>query len=232
VGSRTGFSDGTATAASPAGKSVVRDYAELILTFLLFVVFARCFVLQQSEIPSGSMEDTILIGDYILVNRFVFSPTPSAAGRALLPVREIERGDVIVFKHPPAPERDFIKRVIGLPGETVELRRGVLYVDGAEIDEPYIDELYRSADDYGPLLVPPDHYFVLGDHRNRSADSREWGLVPRELVKGRAICVLFSTNAPPPPGTSGETVTVTSLGRKLYNLAFHSRWARALHAIR
>lgn len=232
MGSRTSHAGAAEGHAVFTQKSVLREYAELILTFLLFVVFARAFVVQQSEIPSGSMEDTILIGDYILVNRFVYAPAATALERTLLPLRAPERGDIIVFKHPPEPERDFIKRVIGLPGDTVEVRRGIVHVNGVALDEPYINELYRAPDDFGPITVDDDSYFVMGDHRNRSADSREWGLVDRRLVKGRAFAILFSTGAPPPPGTDAETVTVTSLFRKLYNLAFHSRWDRALRLIR
>src|SRR5262245_18443375 len=148
----------------------------------MFVVFTRAFIFQQSKIPSGSMEDTLLIGDYIMVNRYIYSPATSALERTLLPARDIRRGDVIVFKFPETPEIDYIKRVIGLPGDTVEIRRGYVYVNGEKLDEPYVKDAYRQQDSRDPFPVPADNYWVMGDHRDRSADSRVWGFVPRDLV--------------------------------------------------
>jgi signal peptidase I len=176
-------------------KAILRDYIETILVCVIFVVFSRAFVFQQSKIPSGSMMDTLLIGDFIMVNRFVYSTAASALERALLPIREIERGDVVVFKQPQEPEIDFIKRVVGLPGDTVELREGLLYVNGSYVEEPHVEEEYRRLDrngNYGPIAVEPDNYFVLGDHRNQSQDSRFWGQVPRGLMKGRALLIWWS----------------------------------------
>ena len=138
MGSRTGFSDGREELEPLLPpKGVIREYVEIILTCLLFILFLRAYVLQQSDSPSGSMEDTILVGDYIIVNRFLYAPTLWEWERLLLPVREIRRSDVVVFKHPPDPARDFIKRVVGVPGDTVELRRGFLFVNGAPVEEPY-----------------------------------------------------------------------------------------------
>jgi len=211
---------------------MAREYAETILVCVLVFVFLRGFVFQQSEIPSGSMEDTVLPGDYILVNRFLYAPTAFGWERQLLPSRSIERGDLVVFKHPREPERDFIKRVIGLPGETVELRQGHVWVDGSRIDEPYINPLYREPESRPPIRVPDGQYFVLGDHRNNSLDSRAWGAVPRELIKGRAFMVLLSTHAPRPRGEAAGKVTVRSTLRKFWDLALHSRWDRALRLIR
>lgn len=231
MGTRTGFKEG-GQPASPGDrqKGIVREYVEVILVCVLFIVFVRGFVFQQSEIPSGSMEDTILVGDYILVNRFVYAPTSFDWERRLLPVRELRRGEIVVFKNPEEPERDFIKRVAGVPGDRVELRNGILYVNDIAVDEPYINPLYRFGD-YGPEVVRPGHYFLLGDHRNRSKDSRSWGQAPKELIKGRAFMILFSTSAPPPAGRPAEQVTLRSLLQKLYNLAFHSRWDRAFRTI-
>lgn len=233
MGSRTGFTDGREeeTPALPP-KSAPRELAEVLLVCVLFIVFLRGFVFQQSEIPSGSMEDTILIGDYVIVNRFIYAPTTFEWERRLLPIREPGRGDIIVFKHPPEPERDFIKRIAALPGETVELRGGDLYIDGKRIEEPYVNELYRHVKHYGPVTVPEDHYFLLGDHRNRSADSRVWGPVSADLIKGRAILILFSTDAPGDPSRPVGQVTLRSVGRKLVDIVFRSRWDRALRPIR
>jgi signal peptidase I len=232
LGSRTGFVDGRAEGLAPPPKSAIRDYVEVILVCVIVLVFLRTFVVQQSEIPSGSMEDTLLVGDYILVNRFLYAPTALALERGLLPTRDVRRGEVIVFKNPITPELDFIKRVIGLPGETVELRRGVVHIDGIPLHEPYVNGLYRTAKSFAPTRVPEGQYFVLGDHRNHSSDSRVWGMVPRHLIKGRAYLILLSTSAPQPAGEPPGTVSLRSLARKFFNLIFNARWDRALRPIR
>jgi signal peptidase I len=217
-------------------KSVVREYVETILICVLILLFPRTFVFQQSEIPSSSMEDTVLTGDYILVNRFLFAPTSFDFERKLLPIRDIRHGDVIVFKHPDTPEVDYIKRVVGLPGDRILVRDGYLWVNGKLVDEPYVGPLYRGPEPgggtFGPVVVKPGHYFAMGDHRNMSADSRVWGQVPHQLVKGRAFMVLFSTYARPPADEPVGQVSPKSLGRKLINLVFRARWDRSFTAIR
>ena len=119
-------------------KSTLREYFESIVIAVILALFVRTWVVQAFKIPTGSMEPNLLVGDHLLVNKFVFAPTASAAERALLPIGEIHRGDVIVFKYPVEPERDFIKRVIGLPGETVELRNKKVHINGKPLDEPYV----------------------------------------------------------------------------------------------
>ena len=164
----------------------------------------------------------------------MYASTAFGWERSLLPIRDIRRGDVVVFKHPDTPEVDFIKRVAGLPGDSVAVRGGFLYVNGDLVEEPYVGKLYRdgAARPNGPVTVPEGEYFLMGDHRNRSADSREWGTVPAHLIKGRAFLVLLSTDAKPPPGTPPGQVTVRSLGRKLVNIVLHTRWDRSLTLIR
>jgi signal peptidase I len=230
VGSHTGYDDERDR--EPPRIWVVREYVETILVCVLFVVFARAFVVQPSEIPSGSMEDTLLVGDYVLVNRFIYAPTSFDWERRLLPARSLRRGDVVVFKHPEQPDQDFIKRLIARPGETVELRGGTLLVDGVPIDEPYVNPLYDMRDDFGPLLVPPGRFFVMGDHRNNSVDSRNWGTVPQELIKGRAFLILLSTRGASTVGSDPGRVTATSILRKLFNLAFRLRIDRCLTPVR
>ena len=119
-------------------KSTAREYFESIVIAIILALFIRTWVVQAFKIPTGSMENNLLVGDHLLVNKFEFGPTPSALERMLLPVRDIKRGDVIVFKYPEEPDRDFIKRVIGLPGDTLEVREKKVYINGKVLDEPYV----------------------------------------------------------------------------------------------
>ncbi len=190
-------------------KSTVREYFESIVIAVILAMFIRTFVVQAFKIPTGSMENNLLIGDHLLVNKFVFGPTESRVERALLPVRDIRRGDVVVFKFPEEPERDFIKRVIGLPGETLELRNKKVYINGKPLNEPYVHFLEPPAspsalhevtsfdvrENYGPVTVPANQYFVMGDNRDNSQDSRYWGFLPRDYIKGRAMMVYWSYRA-------------------------------------
>jgi signal peptidase I len=200
-------------------KSIAREYFESLVIAVVLALFIRTFVVQAFKIPTGSMEQNLLIGDHLLVNKFVFGPTVSAAERAVLPMKAIKRQDVIVFKYPEEPERDFIKRVIGLPGETVELRNKRVFINGKQLDEPYVyfledpppipqdmgsNELQGGSDpriQYGPVTVPPGHYFVMGDNRDNSQDSRYWGFLPRENVKGRGLVIYWSYD--PDAGLAG-----------------------------
>ena len=183
-------------------KSTAREYFESICVAVILALFVRTFVVQAFKIPTGSMENNLLIGDHLLVNKFVFAPTAIGLEERLLPIDPIRRGDVIVFKFPEDPERDFIKRVVGLPGETVELRSKRVYINGTALDEPYVRYLIPPDEEgaydfdvrvrYGPVTVPDDHYFMMGDNRDNSQDSRYWGFLPKEYVKGRALFVYFS----------------------------------------
>src|SRR5204862_3767921 len=127
-------------------KSIVREYFESIVIAVILALFIRTFVVQAFKIPTGSMENNLLIGDHLLVNKFVYAPTATRIERALLPTRDLQRGHVIVFKYPEEPERDFIKRLIGLPGETVELRAKKVYINGKPLDEPYVHFLQPPSD--------------------------------------------------------------------------------------
>jgi signal peptidase I len=206
-------------------KSTVREYFESICVAVILALFVRTFVVQAFKIPTGSMENNLLIGDQLLVNKFVFAPTLSSWERLLLPTKQIKRGDIIVFKYPVDPNRDFVKRTIGLPRETVELRDKKVYINGKPLDEPYVHFLFpseggptedASADprrNYGPVTVPPDKYFMMGDNRDNSEDSRYWGFMPREYVKGKALFIYFSWNDDKP------------------GLLSSVRWSRLLHQI-
>ncbi len=181
-------------------KSTLREYFESIVIAVILALFIRTFVVQAFKIPTGSMEESLLIGDHLLVNKFIFGPTATALERALLPVAPIKRGEVIVFKYPEEPDRDFIKRVIGLPGDKVELREKKVYVNDKPMDEPYVRFLQAPGQNsefhevtsfdvrerYGPVTVPPNHYFVMGDNRDNSQDSRYWGAGHLLVVRSRA----------------------------------------------
>jgi signal peptidase I len=221
---------------APLTKSVLRDYTETILVCVIFVVFSRAFVFQQSKIPSGSMEDTLLIGDYIMVNRFVYAPTATTLEEKLLPVRPIRRGDVAVFKFPREPEVDYIKRVIGLPGDEIAFRDGYLYVNGEYVDEPYVKPEYRDQDRPSNrnfhIRVPEGEFLMLGDHRDSSSDSREWGTVPRDLIKGRALLVWYSYEEARARGPVTAADQVRGWGEKLLNFFSKSRFSRCFTLIR
>jgi signal peptidase I len=195
--------------AEPFKKSTLREYFESIVIAVILALFIRTFVVQAFKIPTGSMEENLLIGDHLLVNKFIFGPSASAVERAVLPMASLKRGEVVVFKYPEEPDRDFIKRVIGLPGETVELREKKVYINGAPLNEPYVHFLspprggtefnevtsFDVRERYGPVTVPPNQYFVMGDNRDNSQDSRYWGFLPRDLVKGKALVIYWSYEA-------------------------------------
>jgi signal peptidase I len=221
------------TKATPAGpveyrKSTLREYFESICVAVILALFVRTFVVQAFKIPTGSMENNLLIGDHLLVNKFVFAPTLSSWESKLLPIDPIRRGDILVFKYPEDPDRDFIKRTIGLPGETVELKNKKVYINGKPLEESYVrfllppseskpgDADFTSFDvreNYGPVTVPPDHYFMMGDNRDNSQDSRYWGFMPRDYVKGKALFVYFS------------------FGEEEPGLFGNIRWTRMFHQI-
>jgi signal peptidase I len=209
-------------------KSTVREYFESICVAVILALFVRTFVVQAFKIPTGSMENNLLIGDHLLVNKFVFAPTLWNWESRILPIDPIRRGDILVFKYPEDPDRDFIKRVIGLPGETLELRNKKVYVNGKALDEPYVHFLFPASnhapgdsdvtsfdvrENYGPVTVPPDHYFMMGDNRDNSQDSRYWGFMPRDYVKGKALFVYFS------------------FGEEQPGLFSNIRWSRMFHMI-
>ena len=159
-------------------KSVVREYAEAIVIALILALFIRTFVVQAFKIPSGSMIPTLLIGDHILVNKFIYGIKNPFTGTVLIPVKDIERKDVIVFKYPVNPDQDFIKRVIGLPGDTIVIKNKEVYINGNPLvvdSAIYRNPLILSGqlqprDNLGPITVPEHSYFVMGDNRDNSHD--------------------------------------------------------------
>lgn len=185
-------------------KSTAREYFESLVVAGILALFVRTFDFQAFKIPSGSMEPNLVIGDHLLVNKMVFGPTGSSLERMVMPVRSVVRGDVLVFKYPEEPSRDFIKRVVGLPGETLELKGTQVYINGQPLSEPYA--LYQRLPDmllpgdvrraYGPVTIPEGHYFMMGDNRDDSQDSRYWGFLPAGHIKGRALFIYWSFGGP------------------------------------
>ena len=224
-------------------KSTLREYAESIVIAGILALFVRTWVVQAFKIPTGSMENNLLIGDHLLVNKFVFSPTATSIERVLLPVRNIHRGDIVVFKYPDEPDRDFIKRVIGLPGETVELKAKKVYIDGHPLDEPYVHFLEPASDSqevtqfdvrerYGPVRVPEGHYFVMGDNRDNSQDSRYWGFLPRDYVKGRALMIYWSYESGREDYLDeGAGASVKRMISVVTHFFTKTRWERLFHQI-
>lgn len=217
------------------GKSTLREYVESILIAAILALFIRTFVFQAFKIPTGSMEPNLLVGDHIVVNKFVYGPAASGNGPFFLPTAEIERGDVIVFRAPEEPDKDFIKRVVAVGGDTVEVRDGIVYINDEAVDEPFASHTttFGSHKDQKPLLVPEGNYFCLGDNRDNSRDSRYWGTVPASLVKGKAMLVYWSFETP----ASAYFVTglgdrLLQVGRMVPNFFTQTRWDRTLHMIR
>ena len=191
-------------------KSVAREYTEAILIALLLALFIRTFFVQAFKIPSGSMEETLLIVDHILVSKFAYGThVPNEIPFLNIKLfddiiffpKQPERGDIIVFKYPKDEKRDFIKRVIGIPGDLLEVRHQKVFING----KPYEDRHARHTespsdsslvprDDFGPVLVPDNHLFMMGDNRENSQDSRYWGFLDINKVRGKALMIYWSWN--------------------------------------
>ncbi len=183
-------------------KSVLREYFESLVIAVILALFVRTWVFQAFKIPTGSMEPNLLVGDHLIVNKMRFAP--------------VKRGDVMVFKFPKDPERDFVKRIMGLPGDKIELKKKKLYINGQLMDEPYAHFLNPPPapdaptsedvrDDYGPVTVPADQYFAMGDNRDNSEDSRYWGFLPKSYIKGNAEFLYFSVSDDASAGVVGGT---------------------------
>jgi signal peptidase I len=224
-------------------KSVAREYLESVVVAVILALFIRTFVVQAFKIPTGSMETNLLIGDHLLVNKVIYSPSALPLEDWLLAKKPVQRGHVVVFKFPEDPTRDFIKRVIGLPGETVEIKDKTVFINGQPLVEPYAHflepPLHRddpeyglrsegTRDNWGPEVVPPGQLFVMGDNRDNSRDSRFWGFLPRDQVKGRALLVYWSYAA------SREEYNRTGLDwlRDTLSALAKTRWDRFFHLIR
>jgi signal peptidase I len=237
-----------------------------LLTILVIALFALTFILQPFRIPSESMERTLLVGDFLLVNKTIYGPP--GIWSHLLPYRQVQRGDIIVFHFPLDPPEHIVKRVVGIPGDRIHLRDGVLYRNGEAVNEPYV--VYESAwadsfrDQFptstytdpgvdthwwlqmragisnGDVIVPAGKYFVMGDNRNHSRDSRYWGFVPRSAIVGRPFIIYFSlrqpstTDLPELPHVSALDTSSDKLGHDdaINKVVDFARWDRILRIVR
>ncbi len=205
-----------ATARTAAGKkSVFREYAEAIVVAMLLAFAIRVFIVQAFKIPSGSMIPTLLIGDHILVSKLsygvqwpsqckflmAFPPVNCYASQTLVEFGKPQRGDIIVFRFPEDEEKDFIKRIVGTPGDTVQVKNKIVLVNGQPLDDKaftqrvdpgIIDGTINPRDNFGPVTVPEESYFVMGDNRDQSLDSRFWGYVREEKIRGKAFRIYWS----------------------------------------
>lgn len=252
--------------AAPSNPYVsTEDYVQSLLVTIILALFATTFLVQAFKIPSASMSPALLVGDHLLVNKFIFAGERDAGKwyDRILPYRAIRRGDVLVFKYPYENHPYFVKRVIGLPGDRVRIAGQHVYVNGAELNEPYAVHDPMRADPYmfdfppknldyisgeippdwanflsrnvqhGEITVPADHFFVLGDNRDNSSDSRYWGFVPRDAIVGSPIFVYWSLSPPrqalPPANTRAQDIE--DFFKRLLGLPHRTRWNRTLHEV-
>jgi signal peptidase I len=250
--------------AEPSTKreTTLREYLDSLLVTVILALFGTTFLVQAFKIPSSSMEDTLLVGDHLLVNKFVFAGERQD-GKGLLPYREVRRGDIVVFKYPFYPHQHFVKRVIGVPGDRLRIVNRQVYINGEPLPEPY--KVHRSslAHDFrdnfplgedhfafemmpewgaklstmmqgDELVIPPGQYFVLGDNRDNSQDSRYWGLVARENIIGRPLLIYWSFANPAHSNPGGNTAVRGGSvpdNRRTHFFA-RARWKRLLRFVR
>jgi signal peptidase I len=227
----------------PRDRGVVREYFELIAETAVFVFFVMTFVVQAFQIPTGSMEPTLLVGDFLLVNKFMYDDPVFKFEGKILPRKDIERRDIVVFKYPQDLTKDFVKRVIALPGEKLEIRNKQVLINDKAIEEPYKvhsdtqiytkSEYYRYddliRDNFGPVVVPPGHLFVMGDNRDNSMDSRYWGFLPRSYIKGKPWLIYFSYRA---EKDAWQKTGLQDRLKKIVSFIPKARWSRILKIIK
>jgi signal peptidase I len=183
-------------------KSVLREYIEAIIVAILLALVIRAFVVQAFKIPSGSMKSTLLVGDHILVTKFAYGIKIPFMDTEVFDFGGPQRKDIVVFRYPVDPDKDFIKRVIGLPGDTIRIQNKRVFVNDKELDEPYVQHTDHGVlpgsvsprDNFGPIVVPQNSYFVMGDNRDESYDSRFWKFVDKSVLKGKALIIYWSWN--------------------------------------
>lgn len=189
-------------------KSIVREYAEIIVLAVALALFVRTFFVQAFRIPSESMEDTLLVGDFLFANKFIYGAKLPFVDWRLPSIRDPKPGDIIIFKYPGDRKTDYIKRCVAVEGQTIELKDNKLYVDGVLRDEGFTKYVLGDTHPrrYGPFEVPEGHIFMMGDNRDNSADSRAWGALDMKLISGKAMFIYFSWNP------SSHTVRFSRIG--------------------
>jgi len=224
---------------------------------ILMLLFGTGLLLQPFVVPTGSMESNILVGDHLFVDKLAYAPS-SGLGRHLLPYREVERGDVIVFRWPPDISQDYVKRVIGVPGDRLRLVDKQVYRNGKKLDEPYVQHISAEMNPYrdnfpaepngyvyprglemlrdnvvnGEVVVPPGNYFAMGDNRDNSADSRYWGFVPRDNIKGKPVLIWWSYDAPTAQLIDPNPLSPDHLLDLAQNFFVKTRWRRTFLLVR
>jgi signal peptidase I len=229
--------------ASETPKRPYRETLEALIIAAVFLRFANTFVVQTFYIPSESMVQTLLVGDHLFVNRFIYGAAATGLETATLPQRDVDRGDIVIFRSP-ADGIDLVKRCVGVAGDRVETVEGQLYINGREVDDegyakhrgfsPGTPFSYREqATNFGPYTVPEDHYFCMGDNRDRSHDSRFFGPVSKDLVKGRAFMVYWSFGGETPDGQwHGWGEKLAHIGKTVVGFPFQTRWKRTFQIVR
>lgn len=231
--------------AQSARHSSLRLNFEAVCQAVILALFCRSFVAEAYKIPTASMEPTLLIGDHLVVNKMLYTPATGLIDNIVAPSRKVRRGDIIVFRSPAEPEQNVVKRVVGLPGESIHIEKKRVYINGERLDEPYayfskpVQEDSQSpffdsrGDNLPATVVPEHHYFVMGDNRDNSYDSRFWGTLPGDLIRGRALMVYWSYDA------TTEEYLETEFAQRIKNLAStvvyffsRTRWERTFQLAR
>ncbi|HZC25076.1 MAG TPA: signal peptidase I [Candidatus Binatia bacterium] len=243
-------------------KETTVEFLASLAAVLVTGLFIITFVVQAFEIPSSSMEDTLLIGDHVFVNRVQFAPSTKWIG-PLIPYRDVHFRDIVVFLSPETPGLYVVKRIIGVPGDRIHLRNGVVYRNGAALDEPYVDHDDDRTDPYrneypavppdsdpnvwtnwaidlnsyiqgDDIVVPPNHYFAMGDHGGVSLDSRYWGFIPKDNIIGRPMFIYWSFTTPPDQylKTSAGDRVKFFLGQVVLHFFDKTKWKRTLQVVR
>jgi len=224
--------------------TVFREYCELITEVLIYVFFIITFLLQSEVIPTGSMKNNLLIGDHLLLNKVAYLSHKSPLDRLLFPPNDVKRGSVVAFKAPPEMDKQYVKRVIGLPRERIRITEGRVYIDDRLVQEPWIENntvfdqsrnsrYFSSLGNYPERTVPDGHYFVMGDNRNNSLDSRSWGFLPHEYLLGQPWRIYWSYES-----TTEEYLTpgiqhkIRDLLSTIKNFFKKTRWERTLLKIK
>mgnify|MGYP000897559769 CR=1 FL=1 len=237
------------------GDWIKRQVSEWSVTILM-LLFGTTTLVQAFVVPTGSMDTTLMIGDHLFVDKLVYAP-PGPISSKLLPYRDVERGDIIVFRYPPDIRQNYVKRVIGVPGDRIKLVNKQVILNGKQLDEPYVQHIRPYIDPFwdnfpsepnvnvdamaremlahhvvnGEIVVPPGKYFAMGDNRDNSADSRYWGFVPRENIVGTPTIIFWSYDAPTDRLASGN-IDPAHIFDIVTNFFSKTRWDRQFRLIR